>query len=460
MVAILDGIKDEAEQQALDRALYRLADRQAADHLWRDYYHGDHRLVFATEKFRTTFGALFEAFADNLCPAVVDSLSDRLMIDAFSGDDANRERAWDVWTRNAMDRRAGEVHTETIRQGDSAVLVWSDDQGQAVLYPQRADLMTVEYDAEVPGQVVLAVKAWKVMTKPDGSGGRVRLNVYTSDRVLKYITKGPTANPRSALNAERWLVEGEAWPLTHDLGRVPVIPFANNAAFGQYGSSELRDVIPLQDALNKSVADMMVAMEFVAMPQRWGIGIEVPTDPETGKPVESWRPGVDRLWTTVATDAKFGEFPQADLGQFIRVQDNFRAEVARVSATPFHYLMLTAGEWPSGEAMKTAEARFVAKVRDRQMAFGQAWSEVIALALQVEGTADAYLEPDWREAAPQSEKDHLETLKIKSELGVPNTQLWKEMDYTEDQVAEMQAEKEANRATLADNMAGLLNAGG
>jgi hypothetical protein len=34
------------------------------------------------------------------------------------------------------------------------------------------------------------------------------------------------------------------------------------------------------------------------------------------------------------------------------------------------------------------------------------------------------------------------------------------MDYTEDQVAEMQAEKEANRATLADNMAGLLNAGG
>jgi hypothetical protein len=458
----IEGLNDQ-ETNLLDRALYRLVNGLQADKLWRDYYDGDHRLAFATEKFRSTFGQLFSVFADNLTPAVVDAVADRLQLTGYAQDDkATHQRAMDIWDRNHMDRRAGEVHTEAIRQGNAAVLVWTDDQGKAILYPQRSDMVVVEYDPEVPGRVLLAVKAWRIDRKPDGTGGRTRVNAYLPDRVVKYVTKAASDNQTNDVKATRlepFPVPGESWPLGHTFGKVPMVPFANNAAVGQYGVSELRDVIPLQDALNKSVADMMVAMEFVAMPQRWATGIEIPTDPETGKTVESWRPGLDRLWSTLATDAHFGEFPQADLGQFLKVQDNFRAEVARVSATPFHYLMLNVGDFPSGEAMKTAEQRFVSKVRDRMAGFGTAWTEVMGLALAAEGLAGVSLEPDWADPQPRSELEHAQALKVKGDLGVPQPILWREMGYTEDEVAEMEAYTEEHRATLADAMSQALNAG-
>lgn len=462
MATILDGCADQAEQDALDRALHRLMSSLPAQALFRDYYQGDHRLVFATSKFRETFGSMFAAFADNLCPAVVDAVADRLQVQAFSvgegATDQDRDQVWAAWQRNLMDLRAGEVHTEALRQGRSGVLVWQDERGKAVLHPQRADQVVFDYDQEVPGRATMAVKAWRIDTKADGSGARVRVNVYTVDQVRKYVTKS-TWSAGTALRAAALVpfrVDGEAWPLAHAMGVVPLVPFVNGQG---RGTSELRDVIPLQDALNKAVADMMVAMEYVALPQRWATGIEVPVDPETGKPVPEWRPSVERLLHTAATDARFGQFDQADLSQFLRVQDGFRAEVGRVSATPFHYLMLTTGDFPSGEAMKTAEQRFVSKVRDRMRGYGAAWGQVASLVLKVESSRQVSLVPDWVDPSPGSLKDHLEALKVKRELGIPRPVLWRELDYTEDEIADMEAQAESERVTLADSMAQALNAG-
>ena len=49
----------------------------------RAYYDGNHRLAFATESFREAFGGLFAAFAENMCPAVVDAVGDRLELIGF-----------------------------------------------------------------------------------------------------------------------------------------------------------------------------------------------------------------------------------------------------------------------------------------------------------------------------------------------------------------------------------------
>src|SRR3954454_21458849 len=48
------------------------------------YYRGDHDLSFATEKFRNAFGALFREFALNLCPAICDSVADKLKVTGFT----------------------------------------------------------------------------------------------------------------------------------------------------------------------------------------------------------------------------------------------------------------------------------------------------------------------------------------------------------------------------------------
>ena len=48
--------------------------------LYRAYYDGQHRLAFATDKFRDAFGTILRSFADNLCPTVVDAVADRLEV--------------------------------------------------------------------------------------------------------------------------------------------------------------------------------------------------------------------------------------------------------------------------------------------------------------------------------------------------------------------------------------------
>ncbi|MCV4684362.1 phage portal protein, partial [Escherichia coli] len=61
-------------------------------------------------------------------------------------------------------------------------------------------------------------------------------------------------------------------------GMIPVFHFANNPGIGNFGSSELEAVMPIQDGMNKAVLDMLVAMEVSAYRQRWAAGIEIQFD--------------------------------------------------------------------------------------------------------------------------------------------------------------------------------------
>ena len=142
---------DKQAQDDLQAALLSLRDRRPAYQRYGEYYDGVHRLAFATHKFLNAFGTLFAAFAANHCPAVVDALVDRLVLERFTSEgaapgqqqrdvpDTDADIAWDIWLRNRMDRRAGEVHVEAARSGDAYVIVWPDADGLPVLYPNRGD---------------------------------------------------------------------------------------------------------------------------------------------------------------------------------------------------------------------------------------------------------------------------------------------------------------------------------
>lgn len=446
------------EQDIIKSALKKLSARSANYRKYAEYYSGKHNLCFASERFRNAFGDLFRKFADNLMPAVIDAVKDKLQVTGFvveEGDDL-ADRAWEIWQRNRMHRQASEVHLESLRSGDAYVIVWPDAKGNARIHPQKAQLCSVTFDEEEPGKIVSAVKVWLT------GALRVRLNLYFPDRIEKYITKNtyPNGLPDGPAAFEEFHAPGEAWPLVNPFDVVPVFHFANNASVGEPGHSELVNVIPLQDALNKAVLDKMVAMEFGAFPQRYAIGLEVDTDPVTNKPVAPWT-GVERFLTIGSPDAKFGQFESGDLSQFLAVQDSFRAEIARVSGTPMHYLMLGSGDFPSGEAMKTAEARFLAKVRDRQTSFGGEWENVMALALRMEdaGNEDLQLFVQWSDPAPASQKEQLDSLTVKQGLGVSETQLLTEAGYGMADIARMQAENAARAAAESEIVAREFNAG-
>lgn len=416
-----------------------------------DYYYGRHRLSFATDKFRNAFGSLLKAFADNLCAVVVDIVADRLQVVGFTcedGDESVGEFAALLWRANRMDRRAGEVHSESLRAGDAYMIIWPDASGVPRFYPQMAASCTVAYDVEMPGEIIKAAKLWYL------SDDKLwRLNLYYPDRIEKYGLAATQADFPTGANFTAYKVAGEAWPLVNPWGRVPLFHFANNAPTGQLGRSELADVIPLQDALNKAVSDMLVAMEFVALPQRWVTGLDVDIDESTGRPRSPFVPGADRIWSVAAPDARFGEFSAANLVQFIAVQEAFRTEIARVSRTPLHHLMPTAAEFPSGEAMKVAEQPLLSKIKDRQVAWGNVWEDIMVLALTMTGQSPTGgLACNWVDPTPRNIQEQLQAALLKQQLGVSNAQLLRELGYTPDEIATFAAERATEGAVLGEQL--------
>ena len=477
------------------------------------YYNGDHDLKFASQKFQNTFGTLFREFALNLCPVICDAVRDKLRVTGFSVEDtgfraalppdvrkssafpggslsdlggsgsgggaAGSEDGSDgkpeafrsssgtaamarhIWQRNRMGTRAGEIHKEALKNGDAYMIVWPNERGEAVFYPNKAANITVETDEAAPGRILWAAKAWRTLDK------YIRLNIYYADRIEKYVSKqevegtlpGPkefvpfVANERTTPSARshhpdlrspllgqegssghpsfvrRGAFGGEAAVVRNPFGVVPVFHFANNADIGMAGRSELEAAIPVQDGLNKSVLDMLVAMEFSAYRQRWAAGIEIEYD-EDGKPKPPFKAGIDHVWISNNPGAHFGDFEASQLDQFLKVKDSFRVDMASVTGTPLHYFLQQTGGFPSGESLKKAETRFLAKVRDRQESFGQVWSDAMAFALMIEGQGRAVrLITEWEDPAPMAEREFLENILLKKQIGLPVEQALLEAGY-------------------------------
>lgn len=410
------------------------------------YYNGDHELTFATEKFKNVFGKLFVEFALNLCPAVCDAVRDKLTLTGFTveaaKDDTSKANipadAWKIWQQNRMGVRARQIHREAVVNGDSYAIVWVDPQRQTTIYPQKVANCTVIYDEETPGKILWAAKYW--LTQPDGRGSKkARLNLYYPNRIERYVT---IKKYSGVLPVKREDWKEFAAPIQNPYNVVPVFHFGNNADIGSFGKSELADAIPIQNALNKSVLDMLVAMEFSAFRQRWVSGIEVELD-DNGNAKPPFAAGVERLWTTESPETKFGDFAATELKQFLEVKDGFRTDIAAVTGTPLYYFMQTSAQFPSGESLKKAETRFVNKVRDRQESFGQVWEDMMSLALRIEGKGqDIRLFAEWEDPAPLSDKEHLENLGLKKDLGVSDEQVLIEAGYGEADVTKMMAANE------------------
>lgn len=418
---------------------------------FQNYYEGKHRLQFATEKFKNTFSNMFYAFADNQCSMVIDTIADRLQLEGFRVVDADdtapetpvERTIQEVWRRNRMKRQSGIVHASTLTQGNYYIIVEKNPDGLATMHLHDATKCVVMYDPSFPGLIIKACKWW-LETISDGRYV-VRLNVYYPDRTEKFVST-PTSGEQDLPYTDASFQPIALDPvIPNEYGKVPVFHFSNNAPVGLLGKSELVDVIPLQDALNKSSLDMLVAMEFHAFPQRWaaGIGLDIDAD---GNRVNPFTGGVERIWAVEDKDVKFGQFDTANPSNYIQIQDAFRSSISRVSGIPQHFFGVNnSGGWPSGEAMKTAESRLTSKVKDRQISWGDTWSDVMRYCLKLEGFEHIEVEPLWTDTAYRSETESINNALNKLKAGVPFETIWRELGYSATDVQQFLEELKASQ---------------
>jgi hypothetical protein len=392
------------------------------------YYNGDHPLQFATSKFKEAFGALFSAFADNWCEIVVEAPVERLQVIGFrigSAPSADEE-AWAIWQNNGMDLESMVAHTEAGKCGLAYILV-DPNGGDPIITVEHPAQAIVAIDPGNRRRRLAALKRWL------GEDGYLYANVYLPDFIIKFRSSATVG-----VGAPMDWQPIDSGPNT--LGVVPMIPIENKPSMLLPGVSDLAPAMPIQNAINKLCTDMLVASEFGAFRQRVLTGVEIPRDPETGRPLGRSEivAAMSRLWTFESSDAKVYDLNPTDLTNFVKAVEMFKADLAAQTRTPPHY-MLGQVVNASGDALKVAEAGLVSKCRRKILFYSDPHEEAMALALRASGRdiSSAQIDSLWADPERTSLGELVDACVKKRTLGVPLEELWLELGYTPEQITDM-----------------------
>lgn len=444
------------------RELYkRIVARRPIAQKLANYYDGKHNLAFASEKFLETFGGVFRAFADNWTRIVVDACEERLNIEGFripakqsvekgaavANEAAGRE-AWRMWQENELDAQSQIAHTEALLHGAAYVTVWpGDDPATPDVTVEHASNAIVVSDTKRRRRRIAALRLYI------DELGIEHAELFLPDGVWMYRSPKPRVSGTDQ-NAS-WIVDADNGGFQENpFGVVPMVELCNRprlyVARGidpLFASSEIAQIIPLQDALNVMFANMLVASESHAMPQRWLTGYEAERDQKTNEVKPLPFDSKSKVWWLEDPEATFGSFAAGDLGNYVKAIELGVQHIASMTETPPHYLNGSADRL-SGESVRAAESGLVAKTRRKFRWFGEGWEEVMRLcgtmtANEALATASR-AETIWADPETRTEAEHVDaTVKLLA-LGLPPEYLWERigMSPTEIERAKaMQADK-------------------
>lgn len=412
------------------------------------YYAGTQPLAYLSPEARTAIGTRFGRMAANIPRLAVTALAERLRITGFTVGGAPDAALWADWTRNDLDQLAGIAHREALTLGESYAIAWADGQSRPQVTIESAAQVAVRRDPATRS-VTAAVKRWEL---PEGRGTVAML--YEPDQITRWQSDavGATTGFRVVDTVE------------NPFGIVPVVALRNSDRLLGPAASELDDLIPLVDALNKTLADMLVSSEYVGRPRRWATGIELVDEVQAdGEPVAvNPFPEGNRMMIGENPDAKFGQLAAADLAGYEAAVRVIVSQIMAVSALPSHYVGVLANQPASADALRAAEASLTARAEARQAAFGPAWEAVAKLMVATRTGVDPLaldVRIEWADASTRSIAQEADAVtKLYAAGLLPASYALKRLGYAEDEVDAIRAARRAEALDKAGtDLAGLLS---
>lgn len=401
--------------------------------------------------------------------------------------------AWQVWQANRMDAKQAAVHEATCRDSEAFVIVdWDTARtmprftphdryiDQSVAVGSSADVgegCKAFYRNDDPDQDLLYVtKRWTEVSFTTGRRvQRQRMTVYYPDRIEKYAgftgawqptwdievraagsiyeirvdgivaQTAATADEAYAL-AARLLERGNlAWPIPwRDSAGAPLgIPVAH---FRSSAGMEAREAWPAQNAINYLAVLELTSADMTAFRILVAIGWQ-PTDPD-GNPLEI-SPG---SWVgTTNKEGKVQDIAPADISGISNLIDGWILRAAMMTDTPISRFITTKQIAAEG-TQKQQEGPLVNKVRKRQGELGNGWEDAMGIARRLANTfgragldETALLYTRWEPAEVRDEDAELARGARKQALGIPQAQIWAELGYSQEKIAEWAAQAEARR---------------
>lgn len=433
----------------LTSLLQRLDEPAARYHELNLYYRGEQPLAFLSPEAKVALGQRFGRMATNIPKLAVTALAERLRVTGFTGDAA---AIWSDWLRYDLDQLSGVAHREALLLGDSYVIVWADTFGRPKVTVESANQVVVQRD---PGtrQITAAAKRWTTEATTEAM-------LYTPDAITHY-----RANTTGATTVGYTVVE----TISNPLGVTPVVGLQNSdRILDGYGSSEIDDLKPLVDALNKLLVDLMTTSEFTGRPRRWATGIEVTEEPvldDNGVPVlvddepvmrpVSPIPEGSRALLAESEQAKFGQLEAATLTGYETAVNVVLSQIMACSTLPGHYLGVLHDNPSSADALRAAEASLTARAEARQATFGRAWEQVAKLMVAVSTGRDPQqvgARVQWADAATRSVAQQADAVtKLYAAGLLPASYALSKLGYSDDEIAKINAARSSESSAPQDN---------
>jgi len=256
--------------------------------------------------------------------------------------------------------------------------------------------------------------------------------------------------------------------LVNPIGVVPVVALRNSdRIFDDWtaagvcstyrGMSEIEDLKPLVDGLNKSLTDMLTTSEYVGRPRRWATGVELVEEPvldddgspvldSDGQPVTTEVnpiPEGSRAMISEAAEAKFGQLQSADLAGYEASVRVLLGQIMAVSTLPAHYVGVFTDNPASADALRAAEASLTARAEARQATFGRSWEQVAKLMVAVRDGVDpesVEVRVQWADAATRSVAQETDAVVKLFQCGLfPQSYALAKLDYSDDEIAAIKA---------------------
>jgi hypothetical protein len=224
-------------------------------------------------------------------------------------------------------------------------------------------------------------------------------------------------------------INGMSPIMTHGLGICPVVRFLYEADLdGETDcSGEVEPLIPVQDQINATTFNLMMAEQYQAFKQRWVTGM-APSD-EAGRPKPPFQPGVDRVWAAEDPTSRFGEFNETHLEPYINSREAGIRHMSTISQVPPYHLLGQIANL-SAEALAAARDGLDRKVEELQAILTDPWRNSFRLnalaAGDKKGWNDLYGEVVWRDTSARAFSATIDGLgKAAQMLGIPVEELWR-----------------------------------
>lgn len=385
---------NDQDANALGAGLSAINDKVTDIDAYWNYYNSEQPDVFVSEGLARLFRkSRARDFSMNLCKLAVNTPLNRLWVESW-GDEETKN----LWQQLRLDREQKRIYKHALVGGEAFVIGWrKNDQVQAGFNdPRNVHLF---FDPSDPARKDFAVKVWV------DREGYVRAVIYYDDRIVRALAEPPQKSESvQRMSPNMFDYDPVDRGGGHDMGEVPVWRFSTDLWTPQ---SHLKELIPLQDTINKLRSNKLVASEMNTFRQRIYLTTQeldaddLKNDPNTALILD---PGDKEA----PTDIK--EFEAATLDIY---DESVMAEVRHfftIAHLPRH-LLIAPGADASGDAVRADEGPFQEMIHDIARNFGYTWTDMMYV---LRGEWD---KPDWQDASINNAESQAREFKMLVEAG-------------------------------------------